>query len=57
MDQSNERESQVKIRIAPELRDWLKHQAIANRRTLSREIEYRVIESQKREQRSEGAAA
>lgn len=57
MDQQSTEESQVKIRLAPDLRDWLKHQAISNRRTLSREIEYRVIESQRREQQSQGAAA
>lgn len=41
--------SQLKIRLPSDLKDWLKQRAAANRRTLTREIEYRVLESQARE--------
>ncbi|MNV15189.1 hypothetical protein D3C71_1059050 [compost metagenome] len=50
MTQDSKTACQVKIRLTPALRDWLKHQAINNHRTLTREIEHRVSESQKRDE-------
>lgn len=44
-----EADCQVKIRLPQQLRDWLKHQAIANHRTLQGEIAAR-IEQTKRQQ-------
>ncbi|RUR68658.1 Arc family DNA-binding protein [Variovorax guangxiensis] len=37
------------IRLPTELRDWLKHQAIDNRRTLGNEIVFRLEESRERQ--------
>ena len=36
-------ETQVKIRLPRKTRDWLKHQAINNRRSLTKEIASRVV--------------
>lgn len=49
-------DAQVKIRLTPGIRDALKVRAIQNRRTLMREIEYRVIESLKRDEPQLGGA-
>lgn len=46
LDQPNT--AQVKLRLSQEVRDALKSRAVENRRTLIREIEYRLIESLKR---------
>lgn len=37
------------LRIQSELKDWLKHRAIDNRRSLSKEIEYRLEQSRQQE--------
>lgn len=37
------------IRLPNELRDWLKHQAIDNRRTLGNEIVFRLEQSRQAE--------
>lgn len=37
------------VRIPVELRDWLKHEAIDNRRTLGNEIVFRLQESRERQ--------
>lgn len=52
-------DAQVKIRLNREVRDELKVCAAKNRRTLMREIEFRVIESlaQERTQKPQGAQA
>lgn len=52
-------DAQVKIRLSREVRDELKVSAAMNRRTLMREIEYRVIESlaKERAQHPQGAQA
>lgn len=39
------------LRLTPELRDWLKHKAIDNRRSLNSEIEFRLERSRQEEQR------
>lgn len=49
-------DAQVKVRLTADLKNWLKHQAANNCRTLSREIEHRVIQS-RAQQESHGAAA
>lgn len=46
--------SQLKLRLDPELKRQLKIRAAENRRTLTREIEHRLDQSVKQEQR-EGA--
>lgn len=50
-------DAQVKIRLNREVRDELKVRAAQNRRTLMREIEFRVIESlvKERGQQPQGA--
>lgn len=45
MEPINAQDAQVKIRLAREVRDELKVAAAINRRTLMREIEFRVIAS------------
>lgn len=52
-------DAQVKIRLNREVRDELKVCAAQNRRTLMREIEFRVIESlaKERSQQPQGTAA
>lgn len=42
------------VRLPADLRDWLKHQAIDNRRTLSNEIIFRLAQS-RAAQATEGA--
>lgn len=37
------------LRIPVEMKDWLKHKAIDNRRSLSKEIEYRLEQSRQQE--------
>lgn len=37
------------LRLAPDLKDWLKHKAIDNRRSLNSEIEYRLEQSRQQE--------
>lgn len=44
-------ESQIKLRLERDLRDWLAHAAISNRRTIGREIEYRLMQSRDAEQK------
>lgn len=44
------------VKLAPELKDWLKHMAIDNRRTLSNEIVYRLQESKARQQEGQSEA-
>jgi len=44
------------IRMPQSLKDWLKHQAIDNRRSLNSEILARLEESQRRESRGAGVA-
>lgn len=50
-------DAQVKIRLNREVRDELKVRAAQNRRTLMREIEFRVMESLAKEsaQQTQGA--
>lgn len=51
-------DAQVKIRLAREVRDALKVSAAINRRTLMREIEFRVIQSLAKERaQPQGAEA
>ena len=51
-------DAQVKIRLAREVRDALKVSAAINRRTLMREIEFRVIQSLEKERaQPQGAEA
>jgi hypothetical protein len=38
------------IRLPEDLRDWLKHQAIDSRRTLSNEVVYRLQQSRNQQQ-------
>lgn len=38
------------VRLEPELRDYLKHKAIDNRRSLTGEIAFRLQESREREE-------
>lgn len=45
MTPASKSDAQVKIRLNHEVRDELKARAAQNRRSLMREIEYRVIES------------
>jgi hypothetical protein len=45
MESTPEPEAQLKIRLPPHVRDRIKASAALNRRTLMREIEFRVIES------------
>lgn len=40
---------QLKIRLPVHLRDWLKHKAIDNRRSLNGEIEHRLEQSRQQE--------
>lgn len=56
MDSEQTADCQVKIRLPADLRDWLKHQAIANRRTLMREIEHRLLEDRRLAEQPAGAA-
>lgn len=37
------------LRLDPELKDWLKHKAVDNRRSLNSEIEHRLMQSKERE--------
>ena len=39
------------VRLPPELKDWLKHKAIDNRRSYNSEIVQRLEESRAREQK------
>ena len=57
MDHVSASDAQVKVRLNREVRDELKAKAAQNRRTLMREIEYRVIESlaKERAQQPQGA--
>lgn len=50
-------DSQVKIRLPREVKDWLKHQAITNRRTLSNEIAHRMTKDYEEAAKEEGAHA
>jgi hypothetical protein len=43
------RPSSTPVRMPTELRDWLKHQSIDNRRTLGNEIVFRLQESRERQ--------
>lgn len=43
------------LRIQSELKDWLKHRAIDNHRSLSKEIEHRLEQSREQEQQKEAA--
>jgi hypothetical protein len=49
MKTSSQPPSVTPIRLPNELRDWLKHQAIDNRRTLGNEIVYRLEQSRERQ--------
>lgn len=57
MNQVSASDAQVKIRLDREVRDELKVRAAQNRRTLMREIEFRVMESlaKERAQQPQGA--
>ncbi|MDP9908247.1 hypothetical protein J2W27_000340 [Variovorax boronicumulans] len=44
----------VMLRLPQELKDWLKHRAIDNRRSLNDEVLVRVEESRARERQAEG---
>lgn len=46
--------AQIKLRVPEDLRDWLKIQAITNRRTLNNEVAYRLENS--RQSQQQGAA-
>lgn len=37
------------LRLVPDLKDWLKHKAIDNRRSLNGEIEHRLEQSRQQE--------
>lgn len=50
MDEAIKQESQIKLRLTSDMKVWLKHQAIENCRTLTREIEHRIMESRKRQE-------
>lgn len=43
------------LRLAPDLKDWLKHKAIDNRRSLNSEIEHRLEQSRQQEEQKEAA--
>lgn len=44
---------QIKLRLPPDLHAWLKHEAINNRRTLTREAEHHIAQGRARaEQRA-----
>jgi hypothetical protein len=43
------------VKLPVDLRDWLKHQAIDNRRTLGNEIIYRLAQSRAQQQTMGGA--
>ena len=45
-----QKSSKTPVALDAELKDWLKHQAIDNRRTLSGEIAYRLEQSRKTEE-------
>lgn len=44
-------DAQVKVRLTASLKEWLKQQAIDNCRTLSREIEHRLIQGRAQQER------
>lgn len=46
----------VMLRLPQELKDWLKHQAIDNRRTLNGEVLHRLEQSQPKQTTQEGVA-
>lgn len=39
------------LRLKPKLKDWLKHRAIDNHRSLNQEIEHRLEQGRQREQK------
>lgn len=43
------------MRLPPDLKDWLKHKAIDNRRSLNNEVVHRLEASRKNEDSTEGA--
>jgi hypothetical protein len=45
------------VRLPQELKDWLKHQAIDNRRSFNSEVLARLEESRARQQATQGATA
>lgn len=57
MEQPKPSDTQVKVRLDKSVRDEIKVLAAQNRRTMAREIEFRVIESIKREKMTQGAVA
>ena len=46
----------VMVRLPEELKSWLKHQAIDNRRSLNGEILIRLEQSRAQQQQAQGAA-
>lgn len=47
----------VMVRMPDELKRWLKHQAVDNRRTLNSEVLHRLEKSRQEQQAKEGAPA
>ena len=45
------------VRLPPDLRDWLKHQAIDNRRSFNSEVVSRLEESRTRQEKNPEPAA
>lgn len=50
MNTEIQEQSQIKLRLDPGLKQWLKLQAVQNKRTLIREIEHRLEQSRKEDQ-------
>lgn len=49
MESNRSMEAQVKVRLPAELKTWLQHQALDNRRTLNSEVVLRLEQSQARQ--------
>lgn len=45
------------VRMPDDLKRWLKHQAVDNRRTLNGEVLYRLEKSREEQERVQGSAA